>query len=564
MTTEVAPDPSAPAATSIEAEESVSGIVEPEAAGGQAAETGAVATPQKRRRRLPLPGLRTPLGIVVVFMLVAGFGSIATVGGVVAVNWTETPDFCGRCHTMAPEMKAFSMGPHRDLTCAECHVEPGVLGWVKAKVKGTQQLFEILTGTFPRPIPAPDHGELPSVAFSCEKCHNVNNLTANGGPVQLVLQNKYALDESNTKSMVALVVRPQGIGGPGATKGVHWHIASDVEYLRADLQAQKIDYVKVTWSDGTSEEYVSAGALKAAERPDAAIATLKATETQRRMDCIDCHNRAGHGVPSVASAIDSAIDQGQISQSLPYVKREAMDRLSLRYASDADAEQAIDQLKDFYAQQYPLIAASDGTQIESAISEIKTIYRLIATPDMLVEAQTYPSNLGHQSAPGCFRCHDGAHYRVVDGEVTDETIPSTCSTCHTFPQIGPVQAAVLIGDRPDSHADKLWVFNHGKVARTTPGNPAGTQCAACHTQTYCQNCHSTKAVQVPHDNMLTNHAAVARQLGTAACTICHQAPYCAQCHAQKVLPDQVPDLVTPIGPTGELRWPIGLVADRRW
>jgi hypothetical protein len=285
------------------------------------------------------------------------------------------------------------------------------------------------------------------------------------------------------------------------------------------------------------------------------------------MDCIDCHNRIGHGVPSVAKAIDQAIDQGQISQSLPYVVRESMSRLNVQYAADSDADAAFDDLKSFYAQNYPAVAASDGSAIDSTIGELKTIYRLIATPDMLVAGQTYPSNLGHQSAPGCFRCHDGAHYKVVDGALTNETIPSTCSTCHTFPQIGAVQSAVLIGDRPASHADKLWVFNHGKVAQSEPGNPTGTQCAACHTQTYCQNCHSTKAVQIPHDNMVLNHANVVDKVGAAACTVCHQAPYCAQCHSEKVLPDQVPDQVTPIGPSGEIRWPIvgtAPVADRRW
>mgnify|MGYP003336633136 CR=1 FL=1 len=57
------------------------------------------------------------------------------------------------------------------------------------------------------------------------------------------------------------------------------------------------------------------------------IAALRGTETARTMDCLDCHNRIGHGIPTINDAVDSAIDQGQISASLPYVKREALDRL---------------------------------------------------------------------------------------------------------------------------------------------------------------------------------------------------------------------------------------------
>jgi hypothetical protein len=43
---------------------------------------------------------------------------------------------------------------------------------------------------------------------------------------------------------------------------------------------------------------------------------------------------------------------------------------------------------------------------------------------------------------------------------------------------------------------------------------------------------------------------VTRQVGSGTCTVCHQAPYCAQCHDEPVLPEQAPDQVTPIGPTG--------------
>ncbi len=74
--------------------------------------------------------------------------------------------------------------------------------------------------------------------------------------------------------------------------------------------------------------------------------------------------------------------------------------------------------------------------MNAAIDELQRIYRLVATPEMRVTGTTYPNNLGHQSSPGCFRCHDGAHYKVENGVLTKEAIPSACATCHTFPQIG--------------------------------------------------------------------------------------------------------------------------------
>jgi hypothetical protein len=284
------------------------------------------------------------------------------------------------------------------------------------------------------------------------------------------------------------------------------------------------------------------------------------------MDCIDCHNRVGHGIPGIDQAIDDGIDQGAISRSLPYIKREGSDRLAVQYASEADADHAIDGIRDFYGAQYPLAAQAQAGLINNAIDDLKRIYRLVATPEMRVTAATYPNNLGHQTAPGCFRCHDGAHYKVVDGAITNETIPSACATCHTFPQIGATESGVLIGERPSSHDDRLWVFDH-KTSVTT-ADPAGTTCGACHTRTYCDNCHKTTAVKVPHDDMVMNHAQVTRDVGAQACAYCHQPAYCAQCHSNPVLPSPFPDQPSPSpddGVTGALsppsaadgfRWPL--------
>ncbi|HYO19209.1 MAG TPA: NapC/NirT family cytochrome c, partial [Dermatophilaceae bacterium] len=101
--------------------------------------------------KVPHPPLRSKRGLLLLFLLVAGFGSIVTFGGVTAVKYTETASFCGRCHTMDPELKAYAMSPHKEVTCAECHVEPGAAGWIKAKAKGTKQLIQVMTGEFPTP-----------------------------------------------------------------------------------------------------------------------------------------------------------------------------------------------------------------------------------------------------------------------------------------------------------------------------------------------------------------------------------------------------------------------------
>jgi hypothetical protein len=177
---------------------------------------------------------------------------------------------------------------------------------------------------------------------------------------------------------------------------------------------------------------------------------------------------------------------------------------------------------------------------------------------MKVTAATYPDHMGHLDFPGCFRCHDGGHFLVEDGVATTKTIPSTCNTCHTFPQIGPAVASLPLGEPPSTHRDELFVFNHKDVA--TSVDPGGQSCGECHARDYCVNCHSTGAVSVGHDEMATNHAAVIREQGNQACAYCHQPVYCARCHAEPVLPVTSPfshPTTTGFVPeTGLLLWPL--------
>lgn len=501
-------------------------------------------------RRIPRPTLHTGRGRFVVLVLVAGFGSALTVVGVTAVSWTETADFCGRCHSMDPELKAYEMSPHREVACAECHVEPGAAGWVKAKINGTRQLIGVLTGSFPTPIPPPDHADLPPTSDTCIRCHDPKTLVENGGPVSLVLQQRYQLNEPNTQDSIALVIRPAGFGGTSGTRGVHWHIASEVDYTSADPRAQKIDYVTIKENNGEDEEYIASSEVTSSTDVQSDIDRLVAEDGLRRMDCIDCHNRIGHGIESPEKSIDHSLAAGRIDSTLPYIKREGVDRLTTDYASVEDADRAIEGLKDFYATRYPLVADTQGAEVGAAIEDLKRIYRLVATPEMRVTGSTYPNNLGHQSAPGCFRCHDGAHYKVEDGALTKETIPSACSTCHTFPQIGAVESGVLIGKRPATHDDKLWVFSHKSTAGAL--DPAGTSCGACHTRTYCEGCHNTAAVKVTHDDMKFNHAEVMRKTGSQACAYCHQPAFCSQCHSNAVLPDPFPHVAPSPAPSPSL------------
>jgi hypothetical protein len=154
-------------------------------------------------------------------------------------------------------------------------------------------------------------------------------------------------------------------------------------------------------------------------------------------------------------------------------------------------------------------------------------------------ASDYPSYMGHTDSAGCFRCHDGGHYKIKDGALSDEPIPARCSLCHTFPSVGDQVPNVMVGDPPESHGDDLWVFKHKDIAESVSVSDTST-CSSCHSQTYCSNCHNSGATSVDHDEMFFNHASVIEAGGQQACAYCHQRPFCERCHESdkdKIFPD---------------------------
>lgn len=511
--------------------------------------------------KIPHPPWRSKRGIFLLFVLVAGFGAVGTMGTVVAVGYSETPAFCSKCHTMDPELKAYAQSAHKEVTCAECHINPGFGGFVKAKANGTKQLLHILTGQYPTPIRPPDHADLPPVRDTCLKCHALKEITENGGPVKLVLRPRYRPDEANTRETIAILLRPAGLGqGSGTTgtsgaagaatddgvKGVHWHVQEKVTYTSSDIRAQKIDLVEMTAKDGTIRQFIAGSEVSVSEDVKPDIARLKLSQKTRLMDCTDCHNRVGHAVPSPDRAIDEAIASGRISTNLPFIKRDSVALLSGDYPTLQAADKAFTGLGASIATRYPLVFKTQGAKVSEAIDELKLQYRLVATPEMKVQAKTYPDNLGHQASQGCFRCHDGAHYLVAKGKITGTKIPSSCTTCHTFPQIGASASSFPLGAKPADHKDPLYVFSHKLAASST--QVAGTSCAGCHVKSYCVNCHKSGALKVKHTAMLFTHAKVITALGgTTSCATCHQQVSCAQCHKGPVLePGALPPGAIPL------------------
>ena len=167
------------------------------------------------------------------------------------------------------------------------------------------------------------------------------------------------------------------------------------------------------------------------------------------MSCIDCHNRAGHRIPTPDELVDDALEGGRIDRTLPYVKLEAVTLLGgtapipAPEVLGADFAQSgwFDQLAKFYADKYPQIAATRQDAIRGAITELKKMSVQILYASMKTDWQTYPDNLSHalpsgmgttatKDTPGCFRCHG-----TLVNTKTNQLLPGTqggggCLACH--------------------------------------------------------------------------------------------------------------------------------------
>lgn len=500
-----------------------------------------LARTRARLARIPHPKVDNPRGLALAFVLTAVTVCVLTLGAAHAVHWSESTEFCTTCHTMIPEQKANAVSPHVNVACGECHVAPGVMGFVKAKWGGTKELFSLVTDTYPRPIHA-DRARLPDVEGTCMECHSEQSLTEGDGPMQLILRPAYKNDVSNTESTVALALQANAqkratTEDSTAVGGVHWHLTQDISYVRTEASDTQIDLVRYTEPNGKVREFIGSPQVGVAADVEPDLTRLTRDATWQTMDCIDCHNRVGHETPSAGSAVDRSIAEGEIDPGLPFIRRDSVALLSRSYDSTEAAHEAFDQYAVDFDARYPLDSADQQAALEQSVDALKVQYDLIATPAMKVTSTTYANNLGHQSSPGCFRCHDGAHFEVVDGRTTNRTISSACSTCHTFPQAGPVVSELPVGREPATHADTLWVFSHKD--KVSSANPANTTCASCHTRNYCENCHRSGATKVSHDEMMYDHAASIRKAGIQSCAACHQPYMCSTCHKTPVLTEKV-------------------------
>lgn len=489
--------------------------------------------PWRRRRprlRLGWPhvsiDLRRPrhrLYLLGAISLLALFGLVLTVAGYQAYAYTESAEFCGTaCHPMGPQFARYERSPHANVECVDCHIGPGFKSFVQSKIDGAGQVIGVLTNEFDRPIKSPVHNLRPA-RETCENCHTPTLFKDN--IIKTITH--YDNDAGNTVVQSTLILKMGGWkDNEGISQGIHWHTTSPVYYIAADEQRQQILWVGVQQPDGSMKEYFARDMLEMSKT--SFVDAAKARGDVREMDCIDCHNRTAHEIPPPEKVVDEAIQSGLISTGLPFIRARSVELLSQEYRSAAEANDAINGLVDAYRVAYPAMNDQRREALFGASRQLRRIYEENNFPEMALNWATNPNNQTHTPTLGCFRCHDGKHVLVGSQESGIETISVECNLCHTVPIVGRgdallVEAPVIVGAAPESHADFDWTITHRDIPKADE-----KACYQCHGEGFCNNgvCHS---LSHPPD-MLFSHADAYREQGDQVCYTCHQDILCTRCH----------------------------------
>jgi hypothetical protein len=297
----------------------------------------------------------------------------------------------------------------------ECHIGGGASWYVKSKLSGLRQVWAVLTHSYSRPIPTPVK-DLRPARDTCEECHWPQMFHG-----KKVIVHR-SLDQGATPDDPLTTVLLLNIGGYNGKdrryEGIHWHVSRDarVEYLAGNEERTLIPRVRAIRADGTRIEFAVKGAPP-----------VPANAEWRTMDCIDCHNRPTHIFDNPQQAIDRALIDGLMDDSLPDIRAVALQALTADYPSRETARAGIEQkLREHYRTAQAGAPPASTAVIGKVADAIFQIYRVNVFPEMKVTFGIHQSHIGHQvEGYGCWRCHDDAH-ESKDGK----TIFQDCDRCH--------------------------------------------------------------------------------------------------------------------------------------
>ncbi len=414
-------------------------------------------------KRFFLPPEGTPLWLrILPYAFLGVLTLIVFIAGAYAWEYTNSPEFCGTaCHTMPPEYTSYLTSPHARVECVDCHIGEGFITTrITRKAGDAKHIISLAFKDYEFPITA--HQMRPS-RETCELCHFPEKFSDDS--LREIIH--FSDDYENTPVSTYLVMKTGGGSKRlGLGRGIHWHIENPVYYLAVDDAEQEIPYIRYENDDGSIVEYVDI-------ETDFDPASVNEIDL-REMDCLTCHNRITHLVYPPEDMVDQMLARGQISTSIPEIRRLSVELLYRPYESSALAQNGIAGLESYYQTYHPEYYNENGHLVQEAIIALQDAYAQSVYPEQKSDWNSHPNNIGHEFSPGCFRCHDGKHLNQEN-----EAIRLECNICHSIPVIADTadfvtNIEISRGPEPETHLNPNWISMHRDVFDPT-----------------CENCHTT-------------------------------------------------------------------------
>jgi len=411
-------------------------------------------------------------------LIIAGIALVALVGLYAATSlYTSRSAFCNSCHEMTPYYTAWQAGPHAEVACIKCHVDPGVLADFAHKFVALREVWVHFTGdpTFP----------MPTIELPNERCLHCHDGEIDPGIADFDHEEHRngrtckTCHDTSGHAVTAAALEAAGI-------------------LNADVQAQRAARRGIVVGNGTPQPgHVSVGCSKCHDMPASLCAACH--EPPRRhyeRPCLTCHTPDTWEFvhPDAAATCvlchDRPAGHRDGECSLCHVRGSSWDFV---HPASPECGACHTPPRDHYAGS---CAACHAPGVPFASAVFTHPGQDASCPD----CHSRPS--GH-SAGGCASCHRaGASWAFVHPTST------ACAGCHRPPgnhYSGACSACHSPG-RPFASA----VFTHpGQSApcadcHARPGGHPGGQCSGCHgvgggwafvhpVSSACANCHAAPA-----------------------------------------------------------------------
>ncbi|MHC0037858.1 NapC/NirT family cytochrome c [Pseudoneobacillus sp. C159] len=396
------------------------------------------------------------------------FFSVAMFGvGYGAIAFTSTPSFCKTCHEMAPEHVTFEASAHNQISCVQCHIEPGVKNMMFHKVESLKEVYYHVVGA-----PDPIVQTVPVRNINCVQCHSENRLVSATG--DLIVNHEGHIKDAE----IPCITCHAGV--------IHAKVVERGINHQADL-----DY----WTKENADKLIS-----------------KKYTSPNMGTCIDCHNKVNNGEKPWED----------IAYSLPENTdghgKKKEENHEIKVAAPAAHEEVTTEhgeatVKD-HTQDIILQAIGKQKKDVKLSMECFTCHKEVAVPKNHDRNQWDQSHgdVALNELDKCMNCHEDSKWikklpkenivDLINSKKKDKYVANIkmvknhsrknnfCSACHS--------------NRPPGHVDSdQWLTAHAPQAKT---DEQKAECFVCHdrekpqpgtetptapTDVYCEFCHRT-------------------------------------------------------------------------